>query len=279
MHRVLPLLLALATLFPAAAVEASEEVVLHLPPASLGQWYKPANKRQVWLHNMFALRRAMQAVSEYAARGDRQRLEQWTGRLLQGYRRIGEMVPEWKDRLKPKWADRLETAVAAGDQAALETAQRKIAGSCTRCHRRYRAVTAALYRSADFREVTVEDSETMEDVPYDEFMDRLAYTLNAIKIALGDGRKGDAAEATELLATRLEELASSCSGCHPEDAQRQWILGASSEARLAEIRQSIAGDRVKQGIRNLGGLAVEVCARCHGIHRTLSDLRELIAPE
>ena len=46
---------------------AQAEKALMLPPTSLAQWYKPANKRQVWLHNMFKLRRELQAVVEYAS--------------------------------------------------------------------------------------------------------------------------------------------------------------------------------------------------------------------
>lgn len=41
-----------------------------VPPSSLSQWYKPENKRQVWLHNMFKLRREMQAVEFYAQNQD-----------------------------------------------------------------------------------------------------------------------------------------------------------------------------------------------------------------
>ena len=45
---------------------AGGTVSLKKPPASLEEWYKPANKRQVWLHTMFRLRREMQAIAEYA---------------------------------------------------------------------------------------------------------------------------------------------------------------------------------------------------------------------
>ena len=35
-------------------------------PESLAEWYKPKNERQVWLHTMFAMRRELQAIAEYA---------------------------------------------------------------------------------------------------------------------------------------------------------------------------------------------------------------------
>ncbi len=45
-------------------------VSLKLPLTSLEKWYKPANKRQVWLHTMFRLRREMQAIADYAENSD-----------------------------------------------------------------------------------------------------------------------------------------------------------------------------------------------------------------
>ena len=46
-------------------VYAGDSMSLEIPPAVLEKWYKPANKRQVWLHTMFRLRREMQAIDEY----------------------------------------------------------------------------------------------------------------------------------------------------------------------------------------------------------------------
>ena len=53
--------------------------LIKTPPASLAQWYKPENKRQVWLHNMFKLRREMQAVRLYADNKEDNHLQKWTG--------------------------------------------------------------------------------------------------------------------------------------------------------------------------------------------------------
>ena len=46
------------------------------PPPILAQWYKPQNKRQVWLHNMFKLRREMQAIEFYAQRQDSKNIKE-----------------------------------------------------------------------------------------------------------------------------------------------------------------------------------------------------------
>ncbi len=73
---------------------AGNPVSLDTPPASLEQWYKPANKRQVWLHTMFRLRREMQAISEYAEQNDQAGMDKWIQRLEKDYIKIADMVPE-----------------------------------------------------------------------------------------------------------------------------------------------------------------------------------------
>ncbi len=55
--------------------------LIKTPPASLAQWYKPENKRHVWLHNMFKLRREMLAVRFYANSKEDSHLQKWAGRL------------------------------------------------------------------------------------------------------------------------------------------------------------------------------------------------------
>ena len=85
-------------------VYASGEVSLKKPPASLEEWYKPANKRQVWLHTMFRLRREMQAIAEYAkqnepAANNQVVMQKWIKRLQQDYNKIADMVPEWEKKL------------------------------------------------------------------------------------------------------------------------------------------------------------------------------------
>jgi len=74
-------------------------IIIKKPPASLAQWYKPENKRQKWLHNMFKLRREIQAVRFYSENSDEKNLEKWVTLLSEHYLEIGEMVPEWKKKL------------------------------------------------------------------------------------------------------------------------------------------------------------------------------------
>jgi len=267
-----PLLLLISLSLPGWAAE----VTLQLPPESLADWYKPANKRQVWLHTMFRLRREMQAVIWYNAREDVARLGKWSARFEKDYRSIGKLVPEWQDELELEWLERLQSAAAGGDFSAVGKALRKLQASCGSCHREYRAVAALRYRTADFSLLAVEDSETLEEIPYDKAMGRLSTLVNRIKIASVDGDVATGLASVAELTRRMRDLATGCVGCHEDADPRERILGSSSERLLEQMTKSIQAGEQKQTGRQLGELAVTSCARCHGVHRTLYDIRKEI---
>jgi cytochrome c556 len=259
-----------------ASAGEDREITVSQPPLSIEQWYKPANKRQVWLHTMFRLRREMQAMTEYAAFEDKERLVSWSEKFVKDYRSIGEMVPEWADELETEQVEHLVAAANKGDFAGVATAQQKIGQSCMGCHKEYRAVTAALLRGANFSTAVVEDGETMEELQYKDFMVGLSTAMNRIVIAIDDNRFDVATSAYELLGQRIDDLKESCSACHKTDRQRDYLLGTEAMAQLQELGRLIEAKEVTASQRALGGMAVEVCATCHSIHRTVSDLREFI---
>lgn len=272
-------LLLLPLLFSAVPpVQADEAVKFSLPPESLGKWYKPQNKRQVWLHTMFGLRRSMQAVSEYAALEDPARLQKWATRFVKAYTKLPQMVPEWQDEVELKWAERLQAAAEQGDFGGVATALRKVGVSCGSCHNEYQAQVRALFRSPDFHEVKVEYAETLDEVPYPKVMEQLSTYLNRIKIAMEDGRQSAARQAAQNLETRLQDLGGNCASCHRDDpAPHERILGDPTRLRLEKLMAGIEeGDQKGTG-RLLGEIGVNVCARCHSVHRTLSDLRHRLA--
>jgi cytochrome c556 len=227
---------------------------------------------------MFKLRRELQAVMEYADLQDKPRMKKWALRLVTHYRKIGEMVPEWEEELEPQWAARLEDAAGSGDFAKARKAVRKLKQSCKACHREYRAVTAALYRTPDFAKAKVRFSETGKEHAYRETMRGLSTLVNRIKIATEDERKQVALDALSSLRERLGDLSESCSQCHEQAQARERILGADTGKILNALAGSIQADDIKAAGRNLGTAAVVICARCHGVHRTLYDLKKALEP-
>lgn len=268
----------LAFAFAVSAASEDGRWLPSLPEQSLGQWYKPQNKRQVWLHTMFSLRRELQATEEYAATGDRVRLAKWAGRLVANYRKIPEMVPEWTDEVDLGLAGRLEQAVAAGDFPETISVVQRLGRTCVSCHRENRALVAARFRAPDFSSVRVTDGEGSERSHADH-MELLSLALNRVKIAAEDGRWEGALDADGELERLLGSFSRTCSGCHQDKEPEARILGADSKAVLARLAASIADRQEKDVGRYLGEAAVEICARCHAVHRTLTDLRSYLFRE
>ena len=252
----------------------AKEVVIRLPPESLAKWYKPQNKRQVWLHTMFGLREAMQAVEDYTASGDRESAIRWSERLHDLYDKIPEMVPEWRVEVEPETMDRLVAATRNADQEETEAALRRLDTTCDGCHSDYQATATVLYRSPSYREVMVPNGEHGNST-YPEAMRQISRSLNHVKIALKDGYPERAQSALASLRLELKRLSDSCTSCHRDSAPRERIF-ASTPDLLDDLHTALEGtDLTVQG-RLLGELGVTVCARCHSVHRTLGSLREEI---
>ncbi len=263
---------------PTSHAESREAAVsLQLPPQSLARWYKPANKRQIWLHTMFRLRQALQAVELYAGRGDRERLMKWAEELRHRYATLAEMVPEWSEKTRQSLAvDVLESA-EQGTPEALAASLKRLKRKCAGCHKQWKGIVTALYRSPDYAEVPVPEWADQSATEFPEAMERMADSLNRLKIAREDGELDLARQATQLLGKQLQQLKGSCEQCHREPQSRERILGTDTDHTLAALEESLRQPHdPKQSGHHLGTLGFTVCGRCHSIHRAMSDLRERI---
>ena len=241
-------------------------ILIKKPPASLAQWYQPENKRQVWLHNMFKLRREMQAVRFYSDNEDMKHLQKWVARLNEHYLKIGEMVPEWSGRLDRNTIAQLQDSAENGNYQNVSDALDKLAESCDACHSDYRAVTAVIYRAPDF-----------SSLEFDTLMQKLSKQINRIKIASEDGISNVALSSLAELKHGLNRLGKTCSGCHKKE--QPIYPGEKTAKALASLEQSLTSGTPREQGRALGELAVLACARCHGTHRLAYDSRRLMSNE
>jgi len=236
-------------------------------PSSLTQWYKPDNKRNVWQHNMFKLRRELQAIVEYQAQKDQALALKWTTKFATHYRKIATMVPEWQDELELNAIDTLESSAKAGDFVAISRALKKIKTSCKGCHSDYRAQVAAVYRAPDYSDLKV--SLNGQEESYISFMKILMHDINGILIATADGQTQKAQSSLSHLKTGMHSLRASCDSCHEGDKAKDYYLGTETLQALDALEHAI--DQGDVG-RKIGKFAVQACAHCHGSHRILYDL-------
>ena len=251
------------------AIEVDNEL-----PDSLGKWYKPENKRQVWLHTMFGMRREIQAVEEYVNQKNIDGINKWSERLITHYRKLPKMVPEWEDRLGMNVIDALEESVKNQELSSIRFNTRQLQKQCRSCHKKYRVLASLRYRSANFSELII--SNQHKDYKYARFMKILSRSLNRIRIAAEDEYWLVASEASKKFQLELVMLGKNCVSCHKDDEPFQRVLGLSTQQAIKQMDAGIADQDTKAVKMSLGETAVKVCARCHAVHRTVSDIQRLL---
>ncbi len=258
-----------------SADSARETITLKKPPEALAQWYKPANKRQVWLHTMFGLRRAMLAINDYSAQEKQSDLEKWSEKFIKDYQSMGEMMPQWSDYLYTDKLKDLQQQVNNRNYSAIAPLLKKISKSCMHCHDDYQTIATLLFRSPNFNNKNIEESFSGEKISYDDIMLQLSDSVNRINIAIKDNYFAAAQQQIEPLTDQLEHLATSCGDCHQEDEVPVQRIMDVSGALLPELAAQLEVKDQKQSGRKLGEFAVKVCAKCHAIHKLPSDLQLL----
>ena len=238
------------------------------PPASLAQWYKPENERQVWLHTMFKLRREMQAVRFYSDNKDAKHLEKWAALLSEHYLEIGEMVPEWKKKLDVEALGDLQESAGSNRFQDVSQALDKLSENCESCHKDYRIITATMYRAPDFSLMEISPSTSLE-----MHMEALTQQVNLIKIASEDGMQDVALSSLSDLEKGINVLGETCSNCHKKDTK--VYPDETINNTISSLGESLRTGTLKDQGRDLGTLAVLACARCHGTHRLAYDNRRL----
>ncbi len=248
------------------------------PPAELANWYKPENKRQVWLHNMFKLRREMQAIAFYAKQKNTKHLKKWTEQLSQHYLKIADMVPSWQKKLDIKTMRALSNASNTQNYSQVITHVETLQRSCDSCHDDYQAITALIYRAPDFSLFDMDkavdkkelnnniiNDESNENISLHDQMNTLTQQVNQIKISAEDGFTEQALSSLKQLNISMDKLGESCANCHKKD-KKAYPNELMSKTLVSLETALVSGSAKDQG-QELGTLAVLACARCHGTHR------------
>ena len=243
--------------------------LVKLPPASIAQWYKPEHKRQAWLHNMFKLRREMQAIEYYASTGDGELLAQWSKSFNEHYQKIREMVPEWGGRLDQDAMSLLLKRQQAGDFSQLPKALEAVQESCDNCHQQFRSVTASLYRAPDFSDMQLNNADSLQST-----MQSLNVQINTIKISMLAGDQSRALSSLEALRDGMDDMGVLCENCHAFSPKTYPDDSMLSSLDTLQVQLAL-GSLEKQG-KALGELAVGACAQCHGTHRIAYDTRTML---
>jgi len=211
----------------------------------------------------------MQAVRFYANSKEDIHLQKWAGQLIEHYLEIGEMVPEWKKKLDINLIAELQEQVKNSSYKDITQALEYLTKSCDSCHADYRAITATIYRAANFSSIETPGRSTS----LKEHMKELTQQVNQIKIASEDGMQEVAMSSLSDLKEGMNTLGETCPICHKKD-EKEYPDDTMNNT-LARLEESLVTGTLKDQGRELGTLAVIACARCHGTHRLAYDSRNL----
>ncbi len=265
-----------ALVAPKIDISSKSTTEIELPPESIAKWYKPMNKRQVWLHNMFKLRRSKHAVIDYAANQDKKHLLKWLKKFTANYIKIGEMVPEWKSELDLNNLNKLKDAAATDNFAGVGKYMKKLDKSCRVCHDDYRAITVLLHRSPDFKKRVINTEQG--EFTYKKYMLELTHIINRIIIAMADDMPSVAQTNIEKLQTGIKNLSTDCNNCHKQPTKNDLYFSQDLRNKLQNLITLLQQNKKKKAGSILGEVAVQACAICHGTHRSLYDVKQLIEP-
>ncbi|MEH6627414.1 MAG: hypothetical protein V7739_13290 [Motiliproteus sp.] len=259
---------------PLQPTAVDSEALITLPPQSLAQWYKPVNKRQVWLHTMFRLRQSMQAIDYYLQADDAEAVKRWASILQSTYAKLPQMVPEWEGTTRQGVASSLHQAAMDGDHNKVAKDAERLQKFCDACHMEWQPLVSAIYRSPDYREVSVPQNNGEKSLHFPEMMQKLSATLGVLKITREDGDLAAARSAAQQLRQQLDQLGTSCQGCHQDSLSHDRILGNEVQQEFEKLEAALNEPHdLKKSGRPLGMIGFKVCGRCHSLHRNLGDLR------
>ena len=142
--------------------------------------------------------------------------------------------------------------------------------SCDACHDDYRSITAVMYRAPDFASL----GDIAPSVPLVKHMDKLIQQVNYIKIASEDAKPNIALSELDELEKGMRVVGNTCVSCHKNE-NRRYPDNDINET-LASLKQSLRTGTLKDQGQDLGALAVQACARCHGTHRIAYDIRTML---
>lgn len=258
-------LIIIALIFALVSLHDDKVAMLKTPPKALAKWYKPENKRQVWLHNMFQLRREIQAVNYYAQNQDSEHVEKWLSKLNSHYLKISDMVPQWQRKLAPQILVDLQQQLKDENYRGVINLTKQLQQNCDSCHQDYQAITALTYRTPDFSAI-----ELTSQLTFKEQMHRLSEQVNQIKISSEDGVTKMALQSLDKLEKGMTSLGETCVACHKSGRSYPSV---EMHKTISRLKHNLVNGRLKEQGRDLGTLAVLACAQCHGTHKLAFSMK------
>lgn len=236
------------------------------PPASLDALFPPQAEAPQFLFAMYGLAGTLEGLIVDLQEQDMEGAQANYERFRQRYTDTAQMVPEWTRNFRMEPVDALGEALASGDPGQVFQAIGQVGQVCSTCHMFNQVKTMHKYHWGDFREVSLVDPVSGEEVVWVDYMFRMAGAYAGIGNDLGQGQIENARMQYEAFAARFQGLAEGCENCH--DSPRYYYVDEESQARVAQLGELLAADTPDpQAVgQMLNAIGSETCFKCHLTH-------------
>jgi len=235
-------------------------------PQSLDNYYNETTGRPFeYLLEMYKLGESMMGIPVNLGQGDYMNASTSFDEFSECYDYSSNMVYDWQRYYNLKAVDDLGSALADGDQDAIEMAMGEVGKTCSDCHLDTMTPVYYKYYWGDFREVNIQTP----DGPLPWKVAKMYYLLmgfDGIGVNIKEGDQAGAQQSFELFDSMFDNMSIACLECHDsmpryyvsEDIQ-MMIDDMGAEIEAGEPANLTAANYLRYGIG-------DSCHRCHIVH-------------
>jgi hypothetical protein len=191
------------------------------------------------------------------------------------YQKASKMVPEWKDLFDLKASQNFITSIQSKDTEKIKQFSTKVKKTCSQCHQKHNISVWTRYHWPSTQTIKILDPIEEEEVDYDEFMRRLAFSFKSIKILFEQGEINRSWKAIDIFSKRLRGLRSVCSKCHVTEwtkkstTVKEFFVGEDMIDSLQEVKKTFASGTLDTKLfqKKMEYISKKSCKKCHLVHQ------------
>ncbi len=164
--------------------------------------------------------------------------------------------------------DELGEALSSGDQRQVMASFEKVGQVCHDCHVSNMVKVQQKFHWLDFREVTIPDPLTNEQVNYAKLMQNIDLNFLGIMVDLQEGQIENALKHFEGFNARFQAMKDTCGDCHGT-IERKYYVDDEIQGKIDNLGQALKNPATLNPEQVQGlmmGIGMESCGKCHLVH-------------
>jgi len=253
----------------------SADLLIQPPPPSMDKFYAKKGRTSEWIIQMNKISKTFNAVFISIDQKNWKEALQNASGFGTAYQKASKMVPEWKDLFDLKTSQNFITSIQSKDTEKIKQFSIKVKKTCSQCHQKHNISVWARYHWPSTQTIKILDPIEEQEVDYDEFMHRLAFSLKSIKILFEQGETNKFWKAIDIFSKQLRGLRSACSKCHVTEwtknstTVKDFFVGEDMIDSLQEIKKTLASGTpdTKLFQKKIEYISKKSCKMCHLVHQ------------